>query len=118
MRLQVLSVLASVALAPSPTRRPHIVIVLGDDIGFANVGFNRPVASRDVSTPRLDQLAKDGIHLLEFYAFKYCSPSRCALQSGRNPIHINVVNGQTTVSPPVSSHVSPPVLCSAVCDWP
>ena len=28
----------------------------------------------------------------QHYAFKYCSPSRCALQSGRNPLHVNVLN--------------------------
>ena len=44
-------------------------------------------------TPALDALVAEGIELTRFYAFKYCSPSRSAFISGRNPIHVNVVNG-------------------------
>ena len=33
-----------------------------------------------------------GVILERHYVFKYCSPSRCALQSGRNPTHVNVLN--------------------------
>lgn len=49
---------------------------------------------------RLDALVAEGIQLTRFYAFKYCSPSRSAFISGRNPIHVNVVNGQTTLQNP------------------
>lgn len=49
-------------------------------------------AVAEVQTPRLDALAADGIVLGRAYAFKYCSPTRCAIQSGRNPIHVNVDN--------------------------
>ena len=48
----------------------------------------------------MDALVRDGIQLTSFYAFKYCSPSRSAFHSGRNPIHVNVVNGQTTLHNP------------------
>ena len=65
-------------------------------IGFANVGWNRPTPTREVQTPTLDGLVAAGIQLTGFYAFKYCSPSRSAFLSGRNPIHVNVVNGQTS----------------------
>ena len=40
----------------------------------------------------MTSLVKEGIELDRHYAFKYCSPSRCALQSGRHPIHVNVMN--------------------------
>ena len=81
-------------------KQPHIVMVLGDDIGWGNVGWNRDAPDIEVQTPNLDGLVAEGIQLTSFYAFKYCGPSRSALMSGRNPIHVNVVNGQTTLHNP------------------
>jgi len=71
---------------------PHILLFLVDDLGHANVGWTRPTATPEVQTPVMDNLVQQGIFLSRFYAFKYCSPSRSALQTGRNPIHVNVVN--------------------------
>ena len=69
-------------------------------LGFANVGYNREVPTKEVQTPALDALAAGGITLTSFYTFKYCSPSRSGFLSGRNPIHVNVVNGQTILVNP------------------
>ena len=40
----------------------------------------------------MDSLVKQGIELDQNYVFKYCSPTRCSLQTGRNPVHVNVMN--------------------------
>ena len=99
--------------------QPHIVMVVGDDIGFANANFNRPSPSREVSTPSMDALVAEGIHLTSFYTFKYCSPSRSAFLSGRNPIHVNVVNGQTTChnpADPVSGYSGIPTNMTSVAE--
>eukprot|EP01043_Picozoa_sp_COSAG02_P019335 COSAG02_NODE_926_length_15856_cov_13.975566_13_plen_405_part_00 len=74
--------------------RPHVLLVLADDVGWNNLGWHaRTNAARaEVSTPALNALVAEGIELERAIAFKYCSPSRCALQSGRNPIHVNVHN--------------------------
>ena len=69
-------------------------------VGFANVGYNREVPTKEVQTPALDAIAAEGIKLTSFYTFKYCSPSRSGFLSGRNPIHVNVVNGQTILVNP------------------
>ena len=37
-------------------------------------------------------LVKEGLELDQAYVFKYCSPTRCSLQTGRNPVHVNVMN--------------------------
>ena len=50
-------------------------------------------------TPNLDALVAQGIELEQFYTFKYCSPTRSALQSGRNPIHVNVLNTLNAYNP-------------------
>jgi arylsulfatase I/J len=62
-----------------------------DDWGWANLHAHNPT-NDEVVTPNLDALMQGGIALDQHYAFQYCSPSRCALQSGRNPIHVNVLN--------------------------
>ena len=56
-------------------------------------------------TPNLDALATGGIILDRHIVHKFCSPSRCALQSGRSPIHVNVINSdmrQYNINDPVS----------------
>ena len=73
-------------------KRPHILMILSDDFGWGDAGWHRPGNYAEVSTPAMTALVKEGIELDRHYAFKYCSPSRCALQSGRHPIHVNVMN--------------------------
>ncbi|WP_271784633.1 sulfatase [Aquimarina algiphila] len=61
--------------------RPNILIILSDDQGWGDVGFN---GGTDIPTPNLDQLAKEGISFEAGYAsHPYCSPSRAGLLSGR-----------------------------------
>ena len=58
------------AVSVSPAEKPHIVMVLADDVGWANVGWNRAVPTREVQTPSMDALVADGIELQQFYTFK------------------------------------------------
>ncbi|KAH8046169.1 sulfuric ester hydrolase [Aureococcus anophagefferens] len=84
--------LASVAL--SVPDKPHIVIMLADNVGWAVVEWHRPPAlpAREISTPKLDALRASGLELDRHYTYKFCSPSRSALMSGRLPAHVNVYN--------------------------
>eukprot|EP00729_Bicosta_minor_P017835 gene17835-30798_t len=83
----VLLVVGSVASA-DPVRKPHIMLVLADDFGWYNIGWRNP----EIRSPALDGLAKDGIILNRHYTFKYCSPTRSSLLSGRLPLHVNQNN--------------------------
>ena len=65
--------------------RPHIVLFVTDDQGWANVGYHNP---GNVITPYMDILAKSGIRLERHYAFRWCAPSRAALMTGRLPHHV------------------------------
>ena len=67
------------------------MLLLADDLGWANVGWHN-VDDPEVRTPHMDSLVSNGISLDHHYAYKFCSPSRSALQTGRNPIHVNVQN--------------------------
>ena len=63
---------------------------LADDFGWAAAGWH--AAAPEASTPTLDALAAEGVELDRMYSYKFCSPSRSAMQSGRSPIHVNVQN--------------------------
>jgi arylsulfatase B len=86
---------------------PHIVIIIIDDWGWNNFGLHSKTQENkdEIQTPNLDSLANNGIILDRFYAFRFCSPSRSALLSGRNPIHVNILNSPLSVynaSDPIS----------------
>ena len=79
-------------LEPSAGTKPHIVLILVDDWGWANVGYHRETPTKEVQTPNFDSLCKQGIELDQHYAYRFCSPSRSSLMSGRLPIHVNILN--------------------------
>ena len=85
-------VAASNLLAAEAADKPHIVYVLVDDWGWANAGYHRNPPTREVDTPNIDALVKDGLELDQFYAYQFCSPSRSSLMTGRLPIHVNDQN--------------------------
>ncbi|AWV99281.1 sulfatase-like hydrolase/transferase [Arcticibacterium luteifluviistationis] len=62
-------------------QKPNIIVILTDDQGWADVGFN---GCTDIPTPNLDRLAKEGIIFNNAYvSHPYCSPSRAGLLTGR-----------------------------------
>eukprot|EP01079_Euglenida_sp_SAG-EU17-18_P004395 gene4395-798_t len=72
-----------------------IIMMLGDDYGYANVGFaHGPLkqGNPEMRTPHMDELATGGVVLERHYTFKYCSPTRSSLMSGRLPTHVNQNN--------------------------
>ncbi len=70
---------------PAPTRPPepgpNVVLVLADDLGFADTG---PYGS-EIPTPTLDRLASEGVRFSNYHTSPLCSPSRAALLTGLNP---------------------------------
>ena len=66
--------------------RPNIVLVLADDLGWGDVGWNNELMV-DV-TRHLSRLARQGITLTQYYVQQVCTPSRAALLTGMYPFHI------------------------------
>ena len=63
--------------------RPNILVILCDDLGYSDVGFN---GSTDIITPEVDKLAQNGAVFTSAYvAHPFCGPSRSALLTGRYP---------------------------------
>jgi arylsulfatase A-like enzyme len=67
--------------ATAQERKPNIVFIVGDDMGYADVGFH---GCKDIPTPHLDALAKSGVRCTNGYVSgPYCSPTRAGLLTGR-----------------------------------
>ena len=81
--------------------RPHLVYVLSDNLGWGNVGYHRAASpsgpSPEVVTPNIDRLVATGVELDRLYTYKFCSPSRAALLTGRFPLHVNMHNKALSV---------------------
>ena len=61
--------------------KPNIIIILADDMGYADVGFQ---GCRDIPTPHVDSLARNGVRCTNGYVSgPYCSPTRAGLLTGR-----------------------------------
>lgn len=83
--LSVLFVLWAVPLstlqAVDPVRRPNILLIVGDDMGYGDVGFH---GVKDIPTPHLNALAAEGVKFTNGYVTgPYCSPTRAGLLTGR-----------------------------------
>ena len=84
-------------------RSPNVVLILADDLGVADVGFN---GRKEWSTPSIDGLAKQGLTARRFYtAAVVCCPSRASLMTGKSTIHCGVTKNnddlpasQTTIA--------------------
>jgi len=61
---------APVIAAADGPQRPNIVLILGDDMGFSDMGS----FGSEIKTPNLDSLAMDGVRFTNFYTHASCSP--------------------------------------------
>lgn len=87
-----LSVATSTIVQAAETKQPNIVVIMGDDIGWSNIGaYNQGVMAGN--TPNLDKLANEGMRFTDYYAEASCTAGRAAFVTGELPIR----TGMTTV---------------------
>ncbi|QBG49250.1 sulfatase [Verrucomicrobia bacterium S94] len=82
------------AVSVYAAERPNFLIILADDLGYADLGFT---GSTEIRTPALDKLAHDGVQFANGYVtHPYCGPSRAGLITGRYQarfgLEINLTN--------------------------
>lgn len=98
--LWILSVGVALSISAAENR-PNVIIIMADDLGYPDVGFN---GCRDILTPHIDRIAREGIRFSDGYvAFPVCSPSRAGLVTGRYPQRFGYENnfGYLTTNPRV-----------------
>lgn len=75
---------------PAP-KRPNVLVIVADDLGFMDVGFENPETFYD--TPHLDRLAASGTRFVRGYAScPVCSPTRAGLMTGRYPARLDMTD--------------------------
>ncbi len=83
----VLPILAKAELAP--IKRPNVVIILTDDMGYGDISCYNP---DQVKTPNIDNIATEGVRFTDFYVpTPYCAPSRATLLTGRFPLRHGLI---------------------------
>ena len=77
-----LKALVAAPLASAQTaRKPNVILVVADDLGFADVGFT---GVQDIKTPNIDRISKEGVTFTNGYvSHPFCSPTRAGLMTGR-----------------------------------
>jgi arylsulfatase A-like enzyme len=86
---------------PTGTTRPNVIILLADDLGWADVGFH----GSEIRTPNIDRLAREGVELDRFYTAPVCTPTRAGLLTGRHPIRIGLA--YSVIKPWIPAGLSP-----------
>jgi arylsulfatase A-like enzyme len=98
----------------SAPEKPNIILILADDMGWADAGFN---GGKEIKTPNLDKLAAGGARLAQFYVQPVCSPTRAALMSGRYPmrhgLQVGVVRPWAQYGLPLDERTLPQALKEA-----
>lgn len=78
----------SLAREKDPPKKPNVILIMCDDLGWGDAGFN---GSEVLKTPELDSLASLGTVMTRFYsASAVCSPTRASCITGRNPVRMNI----------------------------
>lgn len=86
----VLALGQAVQSAAAADRPPNLVLISADDLGYAELGC---YGQQWIKTPRIDQLAREGMRFTQFYAGNnVCAPSRCCLMTGKHPGHASIRN--------------------------
>src|SRR5439155_949941 len=84
---------AAGAAAPNTSSRPNIVLIMADDLGYGELGC---YGQKIIKTPRIDELARDGVRFTDFYCgAPVCAPSRCVLMTGKNLGHAAIRNNRS-----------------------
>ena len=98
-----LAVTGAASTSAQQPQKPNVVFILADNVGYGDLGPYGGGELRGAPTPRIDQLAREGLRLTQFLVEPACTPSRAALMTGRYSIReglslILVPDGPNTLS--------------------
>lgn len=101
------------ALAEPPQRKPNIVVIMTDDVGWGDLGSYGGGAMRGAPTPNLDRLASEGMRFVNYYGQASCTAGRASFITGRIPIRTSLSavlapgdpNGLTKQTPTIAQYL-------------
>jgi arylsulfatase len=95
--------LPSLVVPAHAQQKPNVVFILADNIGYGDLGPYGGGELRGAPTPRIDQLANEGLRLTQYLVEPGCTPSRAALMTGqysiRNGLSLILVSGSPNTLP-------------------
>lgn len=90
--------LAATAGSAEAKKQPNIIMIMCDDLGWGDVGFN---GNDIIKTPNIDKLAGEGVIYDRFYAAcAVSSPTRASVLTGRNPYRTGIFNANVGILRP------------------
>ena len=101
------------ALAEPPQRKPNIVVIMTDDVGWGDLGSYGGGAMRRAPTRNLDRLAAEGMRFVNYYGQASCTAGRASFITGRIPIRTSLSavlapgdpNGLTKETPTIAQYL-------------
>ena len=73
------------ATKPKKTKKPNILVLWGDDIGWWNISYNSR-GQMGYRTPNIDRIGNEGVAFTDYYGQQSCTAGRAAFLCGQNPI--------------------------------
>jgi len=86
---------AQALVSPRGGKKPNILVIWGDDIGWSNISYNNR-GLMGYTTPNIDRVAREGVSFTDYYAQQSCTAGRAAFIGGTNPLR----SGMTKVGVP------------------
>jgi hypothetical protein len=80
------------ALESRVGKKPNIIYILADDVGWGEMGWQGGGKHRGTTTPQLDEMALEGMRFWSAYAEPSCTPSRIAINTGRHPVRTGLLS--------------------------
>src|SRR5947209_11892221 len=94
----------SASLDAAEARKPNIVFILADDLGYGDLGC---YGQDKIRTPKLDRMASEGMRFTQCYAGStVCAPSRCSLMTGMTTGHCTIRGNAAVPLPPQDKTVA------------
>ncbi len=105
--------LGSEAVLAEPPRKPNIVVIMTDDVGWGDLGSYGGGVMRGAPTPNLDRLAAEGMRFVNYYGQASCTAGRASFITGRIPIRTSLSavlapgdpNGLTKQTPTIAQYL-------------
>jgi arylsulfatase A-like enzyme len=82
---------------PSASEKPNILLIVVDDLGFNDLAINNN--NKEIDTPNMDKLAREGVRFTRHYAYSVCSPARGALLTGLYAERVGYLPNARGISP-------------------